>query len=105
MKEQIQDYIERNKLDLSEYSDSHDLYSAIDYDGTMHEIIDGQIDIYYYSLRQWAVDNYDYIEQAVDEGLVDTTEFDYHKAIQAGQYCYYSEQAKEIVEQIFEEAI
>lgn len=50
------------------------------------EIADSNISIYSYDLRLWAVDNYGYIEQAIDEGLVDTSKFDFHRAIQAGQY-------------------
>jgi len=104
MKDQILEAIEDKRLDLSEYSDQHELVDALDYDGRLHEIIDGMIDIYYYDIRKWAVDNWEYIERAVDEGLWDNSgEADYHKMIQAGQYVYYQELAYEAVEEIFEE--
>lgn len=50
---------------------------------------DSKIDIYYHSLREWAVDNYSYIEDAMDEyGTPD--KFDFHKCIQLGQYYAYN---------------
>lgn len=42
------------------------------------------IDIYYRDLREWAVDNWQWVEQAIDNGITDTSDF--HKMIQAGQY-------------------
>ncbi len=107
MKEEIRGLIEEKGLDiLGDYSEAHELREALDYDGSLHELIDSHIDIYYHTLREWAVEesNYEYIEQAVSDGLVDDLNFDYHKAIQAGQYVYYSEQASEAIEEIFNEA-
>lgn len=104
MKESIMELLESKKLNISDYDDVHELYEALDYDGSLHEIIDGNIDIYNYDLRKWAVDNYDKVEDAINEGLVDTTNFDFHKAIQAGQYIALREEANEIVEEIFNES-
>jgi len=104
MKEEIQDLIENQfELDLSEFNDHYEVIEKLDYDGSLHELIDSNIDIYYHSLRQWAVDNYDYVEQAINEGLLDTSEFDYHKAIQTGQYLQLQEEAYRLIEEIFEE--
>lgn len=103
MKELILEAIKYKELDLSDYSDAHDLRDALDYDGSLHEIIDGQIEIYNYQLRQWAVDNYHYIEDAINEGLVDTNDFDFHKAIQAGQFVQLTEEANEALEEIMSE--
>ena len=69
----------------------------MDYDGSLHELIDGKIDIYNYDLREWSVDNYEYVEQAMEEGLTGD-ETDFHKLIQCGQYVYYSEQVNEELE-------
>ena len=63
----------------------------------LHEYADGLIDIYYYDLRKWAVENYSYIEEAIDE-LGSPEPFDFHKAIQYGQYKYYTQQCYEDVE-------
>lgn len=50
---------------------------------------DSKVDIYNYDLREWAVDNYSYIEEAIDEfGMPD--KFDFHKCIQLGQYYVYN---------------
>lgn len=104
MKESIMELLKSKKLNISDYDDVHELCEALDYDGSLHEIIDGSIDIYNYDLRKWAVDNYDKVEDAINEGLVNTTNFDFHKAIQAGQYIALREEASEIVEEIFNES-
>lgn len=54
------------------------------------ELSDSMIDVYYYSLREWSVENYDYIEDAISEFGVDTKNPDFHKMIQMGQYLAYS---------------
>ena len=88
----IQDLIKEKKLNLSDYSEQWELTEALDYDGSLHQIIDSSIDIYYYDLRKWAVDNYDEIEEAMEEGLTaDITDF--HQLIQIGQYHYLTKEA------------
>lgn len=46
------------------------------------------VDIYYSDLIEWLKEGYNeqYVEQAVNEGLTDTSNFDLFKAIQSGQY-------------------
>ena len=102
MKNQILEAIEYKELNLNDYTESYELTDALDYDGSLHEIIDGFIDVYYYNIRKWAVENWEYVEQAIEEGLCKGVT-DYHKLIQSGQYCYYHEQANEAIEEIFEE--
>ena len=102
MKEQIKDLIEYKELNLADYNEAYDLYEALDYDGSLHELIDGMIDIYNYDLRKWAVDNYENVEDVISEGLCEG-ESDFHKLIQCGQYVYYRNQANEAVEEIFNE--
>ena len=58
------------------------------------------IDIYYYELRKWAVENWTYVEEANAEGL-GTNGVDYHKDIQAGQYLYFQALANDYVEEIY----
>ena len=102
MKQQIKDLVEYKELDINDYDESYDLYDALDYDGSIHEIVDGMIDIYYIDLRKWSVDNYQYVEDAIEEGLCEG-ESDFHKLIQCGQYLYYREQANEALEEVFNE--
>lgn len=102
MKDDIKILIELNIGKDEVYADAHDLYEALDYDGGIHELIDSSIDIYYYSLRQWAVDNYGYIEEALEEGLAQG-ETDFHKLIQWGQFMQLSEEARECVEELYSE--
>ena len=103
MKDQILEAIKYKELDLNDYTEAHELNEALDYDGRLHEIIDGMIDIVNYNIRKWAVDNWDYVEQAIEEGLTDLEDLDYHSMIQSGQFCYYTEQANEALEEIWEE--
>lgn len=102
MKQEIKDLIEYKELDIADYDTVWDLHDALDYDGALHELIDGMIDIYNYDLRVWAVDNYQYVDEAKDEGLI-SEECDFHKQIQAGQYLFYREKANEALEEVFDE--
>jgi hypothetical protein len=92
-----------SELDITDWTDSSDLYEFLDYDGSLHERIDGAIDIYYYDLREWAVDNYNYIDDAIEEGITDGNDF--HQLIQSGQYCYYREEANKAIELIFNKLV
>ena len=86
-----------NNDNIEDITAYHNLIDLIDYDGSLHELIDGEIDLYNYDLRVWAVDNYDYVELAIEEGLTEGVT-DYHKLIQIGQYCYYRKHYHEAVE-------
>ena len=99
-KQDIKDIIEHKEIDMSELSSHYDLISDLDYDGSLDEYIDSCIDIYYYSLRQWSVDNWEYVEQAMEEFGANE---DHHKNIQMGQYLQLTEQAHEIIKEIFDE--
>ena len=86
------DFLEDNKEDVLEYI-KEDSEPLIDFQGSQYlsdfisELADSRVDIYYLSLRQWLVENYDIFEEAVEEGLIDTsTGFDLHKAIQTAQF-------------------
>lgn len=86
--------------ELMAYLDGDDNCNCIQ--DSVSEYADSSVDVYNYNLRVWAAENYDYVEQAVDEGLVDTNNFDYHKAIQCGQYIYYQEKIYEDIEALKE---
>ena len=68
----------------------------------MHELIDSYIDIYYYDLRKWAVDNWEFVEEALNEGLCRCVS-DYHKLIQMGQYVALKGEAYDIVKSIYDD--
>ena len=87
--------------DEIESLETHDVRDKLDYSGSLHELIDSRIDIYYYDIRKWAVDNWEYVEQAIEEGLTEG-ESDYHKLIQTGQYVYFSEQMHRELEEMIE---
>lgn len=88
MKEQIKDLIEYKELNLDDYSDAWELYDDLDYDGSVHELVDGMIDIYYYDIRKWAVDNWedacDWIGELIDSIYGELNDDDYD--IQYGEY-------------------
>ena len=82
------------------------LYNLIDFieedindNGAIDELIDCYISIYYYHLRLWAVDNYNYIEDALEEF---GTSKDYHKDIQMGQYMFYREEIYNCIDEMIE---
>ena len=79
----IANYNFNNKDDLISFLDDEDGNYISD---TLSELSDSKIDCYYYNLRQWAVDNYHYIEDAISEFGVNTDKPDFHQLIQQGQY-------------------
>ena len=70
-------------------------------DGQIHELVDRSISIYYYNLRLWSVDHYQYIEEAMEEFGNDLG--DWHATIQRGQYLYYSEVMQDAIDEWIEE--
>ncbi len=70
--------------EFDDYDSSTYVFDAITY------IADGAIPIYYEELWKHAEDIQEYIEQAVEEGLVDTRKFDLIKCFQYGYYEYYT---------------
>jgi hypothetical protein len=107
MKTDIKDLMTRtlcNEVGMydCEFDDAWELYEHLDYDGSIHELIDSSIDIYYYDLRKWAVDNWQFVEDAIEEGLCEGVS-DYHKLIQAGQYLSLREDAQRYVEELYED--
>ena len=109
LKEQILDDLKNivKYTSLTGVQDAHDLREAIDYDGTLHHLIDGFVSIYYHEIRKWAAvaNNWEWVELAHEEGLIDREKFDYHAAIQAGQYLYIQEIAHEVLEESFNDLL
>ncbi len=102
MREDIKDLMLNNVQTDDVFADSGELYEHLDYSGGVHEIIDSSINVYYYDLRKWAVDNYGYIEEAMEEGFCEGVT-DFHALIQAGQYVALYAEAVELVEVLFQE--
>ena len=86
--------------DSAEYTKEEWVESWRD-NGEIHERIDSSICIYNYTLRLWSVENYEYIERAIEEF---GQEFDnWHSLIQRGQYLYYSEVMEDAITEWTEE--
>lgn len=81
-------------------NDEYELYDQLDYSGHLHSLIDSSIDLYNYDLRAWAVENYYYIELAMEEGFCEGVT-DFHRLIQCGQYMMYSDIMRQDVHDLF----
>lgn len=102
MKDELRDLIIETINKDEVYTDWYFLYEDLDYNGSVHSIIDSNIDIYYFKLRQWAVDNWEWVDQAREEGLC-SPDADYHQMIQAGQYVALLEEAQQYIKELFTE--
>jgi len=98
-KEEIIDIIDDNFNDKGLDSLISFLKDSINDNGAVDDMIDGYIDIYYYDLRLWAVENYNYIEDALVEF---GTSKDYHQDIQMGQYLFYREEIYSCFDEMIE---
>lgn len=81
---------------ISFYDDYSDDFASREYlEDMIDEWADSQVSFYYDSLLDWIREEdgaTDYVEQAVAEGLIDCRNFDFYKAIQVGQYLFYSDE-------------
>lgn len=102
MKDDIKNLIETSIATTDIFETEYELYEELDYDGSLQEIIDSEIDLNNYTLRKWAVENYSYIEQAQREGFLEGVQ-DYHTWIQVGQDLKLREESYEIVKDLFYE--
>lgn len=75
------------KYELGQLGDRFCDYSGYQYIcDVITEIADNEIDIYTYNLFEWAKTNYEWVEEAIAQGLCDTSNPDIIKMLQAGQY-------------------
>lgn len=88
-------------LSNQEFGDFQELVDWLEDDasGTISELAESKVDIYYYDLRKWSVDNYNYIEDAISEFGVDTKNPDFHALISQGQYYAYSNEFYTLVQE------
>lgn len=95
-KTDLQDLISNQK-----FGDFQELVDWLEDDASdmISELADSKVDIYNYDLRKWSVDNYGYIEDAIQEFGVDTENPDFHKMIQCGQYYAYSNEFYTLVQE------
>lgn len=76
------------QFDLGEYGEQITDYNTQDVSDTFSQIADDNIDIYYSALLKWLPENYEWLEEADMEGLLDGTKGDLMKMIQMAQYVY-----------------
>ena len=64
------------------------------------EYADGQVDIYTADLLEWAKDNYEYVEQAIDEFGVSKGRADFVRTIATGQFLKNEEELNQDIEEV-----
>lgn len=84
-----------------EFNDFSELIEWLDDDAgdRISDLSDSMVDIYNYDLRKWSLNNYNYIEEAVEEFGYDSKNFDFHKVIQLGQFYAYNNEFYEMISQ------
>lgn len=100
IKDQIAELVERleeqGSYSLNFYEEYSDDFANREYlEDMINEWADSQVSVYCGSLLNWLREKdcaTDYVEQAVADGLVDCKNFDLYKAIQVGQYLFYSDE-------------
>lgn len=91
----------KESLNLGELGDQFCDYSGYHYIcDVISEIADSNIDVYTYDLLKWLPDNYEWVEEAISQGLCNMSEPDIPKMIMAGQYEKYSSELYECLEEI-----
>ena len=81
----------KDNLNIGEYGEQFTDYDASEYIcDIIGYIADANIDVYDWGLWEWAKDNKEYIESAMQQGFysIDSNRFDLIKLFQAGQYLY-----------------
>ena len=107
MKEELMEMLDEKDLGwiVEHFDDAYELYNHFENQFHLSEYVDGMIDIYNHDLREWAVDNWHWVDEAIMQGVADgyaEADHCYHRAIMAGQYVYYSAAAAEAIEEIFD---
>lgn len=77
-------------LDLGDYGDQLADYSG-DITDAIQDCADSNVDIYYHDLLKWLPDNYEWIEEAEVQGLLEGIKGDIFKMIQMAQYECFSQ--------------
>ena len=102
MKDELKDLITESIDKDQDFETAYCLYEALDYSGSVHEIIDSNVDVYHYDLRKWAVDNWHFIDEAREMGFI-SENADYHQCIQSGQFLAFEQEAHQHIEELFNE--
>ena len=102
MKDELKDLIIETIEKDQDFKTPHCLYEALDYSGLVHEVICSNLDIYNYDLRKWAVDNWHWVDEALDQGI-HTENTNYHDLIKWGQYMALQDEANGYMDELFHE--
>lgn len=78
-------------LDLGEYGDQCPDYSDDYITDTIQSVADSNVDLYHRDLLKWLPDNYEWIEEADAQGLLEGSKGDLMKMTQMAQYVCFSQ--------------
>lgn len=81
----------QDDLDLGDWGDQCTEYDADDIGDRFGDVADGNIDIYFHDLLKWLPDNYEWIEEAEAQGLLEGAKGDLIKMTQMGQYVCFTQ--------------
>lgn len=81
----------QENLDLGDYGDQCTEYSDDDIIDRIQSVADENVDIYTHDLLQWLPDNYEWIEEADAQGLLEGAKGDLIKMTQMAQYECFSQ--------------
>ncbi len=91
-------------LNNYEFDTIKDILDCIENDigNSIFERADSDVEVYNWNLRCWIVENYNFLEDAISEGLVAVDKFDFHRAIMAAQFLMYERGYYEAMEDLKE---
>lgn len=81
----------QDDLDLGDWGDQCTEYDADDIGGRFGDVADGNVDIYFHDLLKWLPDNYEWIEEAEAQGLLEGAKGDLIKMTQMAQYVCFTQ--------------
>ena len=89
-----------SKDDNSVFQDFYELVGLVSRD--LRDVIDSYVEDNFYELRKWSVTNYQFIEEALEEGMGEGVT-DYHQMIKMGQFVHYRERAYDALAALYDE--
>lgn len=81
----------QDDLDLGDWGDQCTEYDADDIGDRFGDVADGNVDIYFHDLLKWLPDNYEWIEEAEAQGLLEGAKGDLIKMTQMAQYVCFTQ--------------
>lgn len=81
----VEDLLFNYGIEYDDFDEFTDVVVNLDEYGNIHECVDGAVPIYNHELLEWAKDNYEYVDDAKRDGLIDASA-DLIQQLQGGYY-------------------